>query len=189
VIRSSACLLLVSCIVAGCGASTYVPQRASGVVVVARGGADRYLRDGVEYSDLEDAVRSEPRAQEAARSYKLRENGGTWLAAAGLLIALGSTAIVVADASPRAAASFTGQSSNDSGSSGNQLGPIGYVAVGTAAAGIGCLLGGTLLVFSADARRWDAINIFNDRVSRAASPHLDSSRGVPSTSAKEVSDR
>jgi hypothetical protein len=153
-LRAAAGLLLVLGFSAGC-AGTYEPRQGRRVSVVSDGwGAPKLHKDGRTFSvgfagrGLEEAVRGNPRAEEAASSYSTQMTAG---AVTGILGAVGvgvGTGLIVVD---------TTKDRNKFPAAG----------VGILAAGLAVAITGTILQANAQIHFWNAINIYNDDMAPA----------------------
>ena len=152
----------------------YVPRMPGRVSVTMDSGKYQYTRDGVRYDHgllgggLEDAVRGNPQAEEAASEYHSRVRDGlliTILGAAGMIV---GTAYGVSQ--------LEGENSD-----------AGEKMLGVSLLSMVVMLGGAFYAASAEPYRWDAINIFNDAPGWRASQ--DALRSVTPISSRAAAKR
>jgi hypothetical protein len=139
----------------GC-ATTYTPRADHRLSFVMSGGKINYYRDGHEYEggpfggELDEAVRGVPEAEEHARSYQN-------LTVAGFVVTLFGAAGIIGGASLAGADYGSNKSFTGTGDTGLALILGGFVLE----------MVGIAVVASAQPHLFDAINIYNDRVSDA----------------------
>ena len=132
--------------------SNYIPQSRGRVSVIMQTGGQAYVRDGkiIEHGllggGLEDAVRGNPAAMEAANEYQDRVKFGLLGMFGGLACSVGGLAYAISKAEPG------DESPSDASERGLWI-SLGCLVVMMAGAGY---------LASAEPYRWDAINIFND---------------------------
>lgn len=137
----------------------YRPQPGPRVSVVLENSNLAYARDGKTYphgfagDGLVEAVSDNPRAREAAETYRSRLTSGFVLTLIGT-VCLATAAVAVV---PTYAA--------DDPPAGAQA-----LVVGAAACGLAGLISGGALLGSAQTYHWDAINMYNDDLERRAPP-------------------
>lgn len=133
--------------------SNYIPQSRGRVAVIMQTGGQAYVRDGkiIEHGllggGLEEAVRGNPAAMEAANEYQDRVKFGLLGMFGGLACSVGGLAYAISKAEPS-----DGDDVNNASERGLWI-------------SLGCLvvmMAGTGYLASAEPYRWDAINIFND---------------------------
>jgi hypothetical protein len=145
----------------GCWSSRYTPQSRGRVSIMMRDSQMVYVRDGRVYQHgafgrgLADAVAGNPYAVAAAHAYTGRIKEGFWMTIGGLACSLAAATV---------AAVRVGSTPVEEDP------PVPVVEIGVA---VGCLVVsyvGLFRIGSAEAIRWDAINIFNDGPGPCAPP-------------------
>lgn len=131
--------------------SSYVPQNRGRIAVVLESGQMAYVRDGKTYhhgllgGGLEDAVRGNAAAEQAADEYTGRFK-------LGLLGTLGGLGCLVASTS------YAVRSINQDGGNDDAAKNFVFFTLGCSVV----TLISSLYLASAEPYRWDAINLFND---------------------------
>jgi hypothetical protein len=162
-------IVVVGGLTLGC-TSAYAPRPGPRVAIVMQDGHPSYVRDGVTYEgglfggDIEEAVEGNPKAEDAARSYKTTLIAGFSSILGGTVAFIGGTGLAVAGAT-------------DHSDSGNKQ----------AVAGTALMLGGAVAYFvgialtaSAQPKLYDVVNIYNDGVdAQSAGAEVDARSSVP----------
>jgi hypothetical protein len=155
------CSLTVGC------SSSYMPAASPRLAMVMEGGTPGYARDGKVFpgglfgGDLEEAVRGNPTAEEYAREYKTGTETGFALTLLGYVGVIGGAVTAGAEASTT--------SSN-----------VPAPGLAIMAGGLALAITGLIVELQAQPHIFDAINAYNDGVTKAA----DAPREAPPANAQ-----
>jgi len=144
-----ACALLSAC------SSHYKPARSPRVSVVMQGGNVAYERDGETHSigfmgnGLVEAVEDDPEAREAAETFRARAITGVSLMIVGTACLLGGMVLAIGDIDRQQEDRTNGRTAAEAG---------------LVTCGIGGLIGGSVVLLTAQPYQYDAVNIYNDNV-------------------------
>jgi hypothetical protein len=151
---AGAATLVAALVTSGC-TSHYMPTSQRRVSVIMKGGQMAYVRDGEVHSygflgrGLMNAVRGDPQAEAAARTFYERNRNGLLTVLAGVACGVASTVLMA-------------QKLEDEP---DDVPPETWLAVGCLG---GVTTGGLLWILSGQPYQYDAINIFNDNAERRA---------------------
>jgi hypothetical protein len=149
--RHTLSVLIISLGAVGCVSSNYRPAANPRVSEVIEGGTFTYYRDGKKYDRLVDAVAGNPRAVAEASTARALDTWGTALVWGGLGGEITGFVII-------------GAGANDT---------VKTAGLGLVLASLGAAIAGIWVAVNGAPHKKDAINIYNDGVSReATSPPL-----------------